>query len=108
MDRIVGIGEFAISNRPEDTIKTFSLGSCIAVVIYDKIQKVAGMAHIAMPSKSLQSSNSKPCYCADTGISFLIEEMCNKYNCKKANMIIKLFGGAKSPYKIDLVLVPVM
>ena len=40
------------------------------------------MAHIAMPSKSLQSSNSKPCYCADTGISFLIEEMCNKYNCK--------------------------
>lgn len=53
MDSIVGIGEFAISNRPEDTIKTFSLGSCIAVVIYDKIQKVAGMAHIAMPSKSL-------------------------------------------------------
>lgn len=65
-----------------------------------------------MPSKSLQSSNSKPCYCADTGISFLIEEICNKYsnkyNCKKANMIIKLFGGAKSPYKIDLILVPVM
>ena len=47
MDKIVGIGEYAISNRREDIIKTFALASCVAVTAYSPSKGVAGMVHIA-------------------------------------------------------------
>ena len=33
---IVGVGDYKVSNNSEDEIKTFALGSCVAVIVYDK------------------------------------------------------------------------
>ncbi len=38
-DIIIGIGEIAVSNKPGDIIKTYALGSCVAVIMYDKEHK---------------------------------------------------------------------
>ncbi|OHD18394.1 MAG: chemotaxis protein CheD [Spirochaetes bacterium GWD1_27_9] len=92
----VGIGEYKISNNESDIIKTYALGSCVALMIYDKINKVAGMIHIALPESSvnLDKARALPGYFADTGIPILIEEM-KKFGSVKKNIWIKIAGGAK-------------
>jgi len=92
----VGIGEYKISNDESDIIKTYALGSCVALMIYDKVKKVAGMIHVALPESSvnLDKARTLPGYFADTGIPLLIEDM-KKFGSLKNNIWIKIAGGAK-------------
>ena len=89
MDIIIGIGEFAISDNPQVVIKTFALGSCIAVVMQCPQNGVLGMAHIALPSSEInrEESNSRPGYYADTAIALLLDRFMNKYKCRKSGKI---------------------
>jgi chemotaxis protein CheD len=97
MDRIVGIGEFVISNHREDIIKTFALASCVAVTAYSSSNRVAGMIHIALPSSSRDvGPNVRPGYYAVTGVPSFINRMCSEYGCYKKDLKIGLYGGSNS------------
>lgn len=97
MDRIVGIGEFVITNIMEDIIKTFALASCVAVTAYSSSNRVAGMIHIALPSPPKDvDPNVRPGYYAVTGVPSLINRMCSEYGCLKKDLKIGLYGGSKS------------
>lgn len=103
MLKVVDIGGYQISDQTEDIIKTFSLGSCVALAIYARKHKVLGMAHIALPDSSLnENMNINPCYYADTAVPFLANKMVNKFGCKKRELIAYLFGGANSPKEDDI------
>ena len=43
----VGIADYKIIKSP-DQIMTVGLGSCCGVVIYDEINKIAGLVHILL------------------------------------------------------------
>lgn len=45
----VGIGEI-ILGRPPAVLSATALGSCLGVVIYDKFNKIASFAHVALPT----------------------------------------------------------
>lgn len=97
MNKVVGIGEYAISVNPEDIITTHALASCVAVTAYSSSKKVAGMVHIMLPSPSQgQKDSSGPYYYAVTGIPLMINKMCSEYGCLKSDLKIKLFGAADS------------
>jgi chemotaxis protein CheD len=98
MDKIVGIGEYAISNNRDDVLKTFALASCVALTIYCPVKNAAGMVHIALPAPDRMNddSNIRPYYYAATAVPLLINRMCNKYGCSKINLEVQLFGGADS------------
>jgi len=97
MDKIVGIGEYVISDDPEDILKTFALSSCIAVTVYDPLIHLAGMIHIALPTPSSQEeAECRPGYYASSGIPILIRKMCWTYGTQRENLQVKLFGGAVS------------
>ena len=97
MDKIVGIGKYAISNIEEDSLKTFALASCVAITVYNPLIKVAGMIHIALPTPiNREEGMRRPGYYATSGIPLLIHKMCKEYGCKKKDLKIKLFGGASS------------
>jgi len=91
----VGIGEYAVSKDQNGCIKTYALGSCVALIMFDKVLKVAGLIHIALPDSSVSPDKGKtlPGYFADTGINIFIEEM-KKNGATKNNIWIKLVGGA--------------
>ncbi len=91
----IGIGEWAVSNDPAETLKTYALGSCVAVMIYDTKLSIAGMIHIALPDSTVDEGRARqlPGYFADTGIPVMIEEM-KKRGAVRGNVWVKLAGGA--------------
>ena len=86
----------AVSDSQEELLITYSLGSCIAVVVFDPMASVGGMLHYMLPESSLDPEKAKknPCVFADTGITHLFK---NSYlmGAKKEHMVVKTVGGAQ-------------
>lgn len=97
MIKIIGIGEYVISSDKEDVIKTYSLGSCVAITIYCPKRKVLGMAHIALPAPfNKRDLLERPAHFADSAIPLMIDKFCYTYGCNINDLQIGLFGGALS------------
>lgn len=97
MERIVGIGEYAVSNIETDIIKTFALASCVAVSVYCPSKMAAGMIHLALPSPTTKDDGiSRPYYFVTTGLPLLLNKMHQIYGCSKDELTVKVFGGANS------------
>ena len=93
--RTVGIGEWVVSTEASDVIKTYALGSCVAVLIYDSRLTIAAMIHIALPDSKVDPLKARtlPGYFADTGLPVMIEEM-KKLGALRGHVWVKLAGGA--------------
>lgn len=88
---IIGMAELEIVKSPE-RITTLGLGSCIGVVLYDRITRIGGMVHIVLPDSKNQTGINRAKF-ADTGINELLHRML----CAGANrnsITAKLAGGA--------------
>lgn len=90
----VGIADLNFVKAP-DVIRTSGLGSCVGVVIFDPIMKIAGMAHVMLPdSKSSKKDNFNQYKYADTAIPILIETLL-KDGARKFALKAKIAGGAQ-------------
>lgn len=89
----VGIGELKVSRDKDAVIITRGLGSCVAVCLYDKNAKVAGMAHIMLPQDNGKDNNLLARF-ADTGVPRLYNEMV-KAGANPRYMTAKIAGGAR-------------
>lgn len=67
------------------------LGSCIAVCLYDKVNKIGGMNHYMLPFWK-GNGLATPKY-GNIAIERLIEGMLS-LGCRQANIVAKVFGGA--------------
>ncbi len=111
MLKVVGIGEYLVSLSSEEIIRTYALGSCVALVLHFPAAKIGGMVHVVLPDSVVSRSNApkRPGYYADTAVSLLVEEMrkaiiAQGYGSLHGT-VAKLVGGAKvfkmkSDYKI--------
>lgn len=90
----VGIADLNIVTAP-DVIRTSGLGSCVGVVIYNKIKQIAGMAHVMLPDSNLgkQATINRYKY-ANTAIDILVEELISK-GIRKSQLQAKIAGGAQ-------------
>lgn len=93
---VVGVGDMAVSNRPDDVLITYSLGSCIGVAVYDPTVRVGGILHYMLPESSIdpEKARKNPAMFGDTGIPLLFKE-CYKLGATKTNMIVKVAGGGQ-------------
>ncbi len=83
-------GEFAVVSDNYDIAFKTLLGSCVAIMFYDKEKKVKGMNHFLLPAT--ENSNEDMKY----GL-YSVEAMLNemyKQGCRKENMAVKISGGA--------------
>ena len=96
MKIIVGISDMKVSNKPDDVLITYSLGSCIGVVVWDPVAKVGGLLHYMLPDSSLDKDKAeeKPFMFADTGIPRLFKET-YKFGAIKNRLIVKAVGGSQ-------------
>lgn len=90
----VGIAEMKVVKAP-DLIRTTGLGSCVGVVVFDPLMKIAGMAHVMLPDSSLAKSHSvNLAKYADTAVVELVSTVI-KQGARKVGLKAKIAGGAQ-------------
>lgn len=94
---ILGIGDIGVTKDQGSIIKTFALGSCVAVILYHRRTHTGGMVHIALASSNINEAKSltQPGYFADTALPELFRMMQETSGYLDLNELqIKLVGGA--------------
>lgn len=92
---IVNVSDARVSGNPSDVLVTYSLGSCIAVCLYDPVINIGGMLHYQLPDSKMdpERAGNKPFMFADTGMKILVEKL-TTMGAKKKRMQIRIAGGA--------------
>ncbi|HDR04731.1 MAG TPA: chemotaxis protein CheD [Candidatus Marinimicrobia bacterium] len=93
---VVGIGDLKLSSDTEDTIITYSLGSCIGLTLYDPINQVGGMIHCMLPlsKQDPEKARRNPYMFTDSGVQSMIQQLFD-LGASRKNLIAKVAGGAK-------------
>ncbi|UOQ46481.1 chemotaxis protein CheD [Halobacillus salinarum] len=90
----VGIADAKVIKSPH-VLKTSGLGSCVGIVLFDGIQKIAGMAHIMLPDSSTSRHlNINRAKFADTAVEDLVRAI-ETAGGRRYRLKAKLAGGAQ-------------
>jgi chemotaxis protein CheD len=90
----VGIGQLAVSRRPNEILVSYGLGSCVGVSVFDPATKVAGLLHVLLPAcEGRPGDRAEPARYADTGVDALLREMAAA-GAMIERLIVKVAGGA--------------
>lgn len=99
-EKFVGIGEIIVSHNP-DVLKALGIGSCVAVILYDKEAHIGGLAHVMLPESkdyvgrihNSRSIDNLTRY-ADIAIPKMIDDM-EKAGANIKSIRAKIAGGAQ-------------
>ncbi len=87
----IPIGRWAVAGSPTQ-LRTL-LGSCAGVVLFDRVAKVGGVAHIVLPSSN--GSTDHPGKYADTAIPGMIADLDRiRGRAGRNRLVAKIVGGA--------------
>ncbi len=96
----VPIGHYALSNsknillNQSPSISIYGLGSCIALVLLDEINKVSAMSHILLPKAAPNKEIHFPHKYASFSVKLLMEELLN-HGAVRENIRAIVVGGSK-------------
>lgn len=95
MDNVIKVGMADLqSSRHPCILTTLGLGSCVGIALYDPGRKIAGLAHIMLPSSMQARNNSNIAKFADTAVVKLVDDMV-KLGALKMQIVARLAGGAQ-------------
>lgn len=88
-----------VSQDPGELLVTYSLGSCLGVVLYDYINRVGGLSHIMLPDSGLEKLSSdslafNPLKYVDSAMPVLLNEFYEAGGNKRSTCV-GVYGGAK-------------
>lgn len=89
----VGMADMNFCHAP-DAITTLGLGSCVGVVLYDPVVKVAGLVHVMLPDSKVIQNNANKAKFADTGIREMLRVLL-KQGARSQYIRAKIAGGAQ-------------
>lgn len=76
-------------------IRTTGLGSCVGVTLFDPQRKIAGLAHVMLPSSDIAREGTlNIAKYADTALPELVERLSN-LGATKGKLVAKMAGGAQ-------------
>lgn len=90
----VGISEMIVTRNPSEVIVTYSLGSCVGVVLYDPVVKVGGMIHCMLPLSKIDEVKAQkaPAMFVDTGVTQMIQDLFN-LGADRSRIQARVAGG---------------
>ena len=88
----VGMADMKIAANPA-VLVTRGLGSCLGIVLYDNIRKIAALAHPMLPKIEEGRVKSNPYKFVDSAVAAMLEEL-KKKGCLPPMLAAKIFGGA--------------
>ncbi len=94
--RSVSIGEIVTSDKPNEVLVAYGLGSCVAVCLYDPVARIGGMAHALLPETPSNGNkgSSGPAKFVDTGVPALVNSVL-KLGASRTRLRIGLCGGGQ-------------
>ncbi|MCK4751914.1 MAG: chemotaxis protein CheD [Planctomycetes bacterium] len=92
---VVGMSDAKFSDDINDVLVTYSLGSCVAVCMYEPAAQIGGLFHYQLPDSKLnpEKAERNPFMFADTGLKIMIDEMISM-GAQKGLIHTKIVGGA--------------
>ena len=96
MNVVVGVADCRVSNVADDLLITYSLGSCIAVMIHDPVARVGGLLHFMLPESSEEAlkNGKSPYMFADTGLPLLFRQA-DQAGADNKRLRVRIAGGAQ-------------
>lgn len=91
-ETIVRVADLRVGTGQE-VLVTVGLGSCVAVLLYDPVARVGGLAHVLLPSPALSRAEESPAKVPQTAIPRLMELMARE-GASPRRMTGRLVGGA--------------
>ncbi len=89
---VVRVAEHRVG-RGEGTLTAIGLGSCVAIILYDALEKVGGLAHVLLPDPSFSRTRDRAAKFAATAVPQLLREMeCQGAEARRIRA--RLVGGA--------------
>ena len=70
----VNVGDAAVM-REQGVLASLGLGSCVALMLYDRATRIGALAHIQLPHEALSRTPGKPSKYASTAVAHLLELM---------------------------------
>jgi len=91
----VGISEYAVSTDPGETLITYSLGSCVGLVLHDPVARVVGLLHAMLPTAKANPHKAaqNPAAYADSGATALLQEVFD-HGATRTNLVARVAGAA--------------
>ena len=89
----VGMADLNVCVSP-NALTTLGLGSCVGIVLYDPVKKIAGLVHVMLPDSTKIINNENKAKFADTGIDALIKCML-ELGADRRVLFSKITGGAQ-------------
>lgn len=91
-DIIIGIADLQVTKEP-NTLTTLGLGSCVGLILYDRLARIGGMAHIMLPKAPPDVELKHQAKYADTAFDALMRGMI-RAGANPYLLIAKMAGGA--------------
>jgi chemotaxis protein CheD len=93
----VAMAEMKVESKPIELVT--SVGSCVAICLYDSTNRCGGLAHIMLPNSAIAPQDFPPCKFADTAIPALASAV-REISGKETRISAKIAGGANI-FKFD-------
>jgi len=92
----VDISDLKVSKRSDDILVTYSLGSCVALSLYDPVVGIGGLIHCMLPLSKIDpvKARANPYMFTDTGVQALLQAVFDM-GAKRENLVTKVAGGAR-------------
>ena len=91
--KVIGISDMNTAKQTGSVI-TYALGSCVGVALYDKTNRIAGLAHIMLPDSGEAKGVLNVMKYADTAVPALVGLMVSE-GAQRMFLIAKIAGGAQ-------------
>jgi chemotaxis protein CheD len=75
------------------TLVAIGLGSCVALILYDPVAKVGGLAHVLLPDPSFSRHGDRAAKFASTAVPALLREM-ERMGADRRRIQARIVGGA--------------
>jgi chemotaxis protein CheD len=84
-----------VSNRRDDVLVTYSLGSCVGLALYDAVAVVGGLVHCMLPLAKTdpRRAEANPQMFVDTGVAALLRAL-SDLGAETSRLIAKVAGAA--------------
>jgi chemotaxis protein CheD len=79
--------------RGSGTLVALGLGSSVAVLLHDSAHRVGGMAHVALPTKSLARDHANVARFAETAVPLLLDQVVAG-GADRRDVVARIVGGA--------------